>query len=106
MTVTILNKKWEIIEATLTEISNVAVTEKRWNTGVCDCSQKRIMILKDLSDEAKQEVLIHEIVHAIQYETSLKEHLTDGAQEQYCEFVKFAYPIISEVLAQSASEVK
>jgi len=100
MTITILNKQWTVEEATLTEISDVVVTEKRWHTGACDSNRKRILILKDLSDEVKQEVLIHEITHAILLESSLKEYLSNDSQEQYCEFVKFAYPIIKDVLRQ------
>ena len=91
MTITILNKQWE-----LKELLPMSATV----FGSCDIMYKNISIRQDLSDEAKQETLIHETAHAIIYETSIREYLTDEQQEQYCEFVKFAYPIIKDVLRQ------
>lgn len=68
--------------------------------GGCDSMSKRILILKDLPNETKHETLIHELGHAIMYETSLNAHFSKEVKEQYCEFLRVAYPVVQDVLYQ------
>lgn len=100
MKIKILGKTWEVKEVTAKEIGEVSATDKRYTMGACDMEDKRILILKDLREEVKQQTIIHELTHAILDESSINTHLTLEQQEQYCEFIKFAYPIINDALYQ------
>jgi len=100
MKIKILGNTWEVREVTAKEIGDIMATDKRYTVGACDYHTKTIYILKDLKEEIKKETLIHEISHAILYTTSLNEHLTPEQQEQYCEFLRVAYPVVQDVLHQ------
>lgn len=97
----ILGKQWTVKELDALELSKTLQNESVYNLGACEYIGKTIYILNNLSKEQYKEVYTHELTHAILYESSLKQHLTDDQQEQYCEFMKFALPIISEILKES-----
>lgn len=100
----ILNKTWTIKESTTQEIGDVMISTSRYYAGACDYMTKTIHILKDLDPQIKRETLTHELGHAIMHEASLNEHLNDKQKEQYCEFLKFAYPIVHDVITQTINK--
>jgi len=100
MKIKLLNKQWEIKELNAKELAELLTSDSSYNMGGCDYMGKKIGILDNLRDETKHETIIHEITHAIMYESSLNAHCKEDVREQYCEFVKFAYPIIEDVLKQ------
>lgn len=100
MKIKILGNTWEVREVTAKELSEFLSDDSAYNMGGCDSMNKRLLILKDLPQEIKRETLLHEIGHAIMYETSLNAHCSKETKEQYCEFLRVAYPIVQDVLMQ------
>ena len=98
MEIKILNTTWEIKEVTALRLSEVMSSDKVLYLGACDPMINTIFLLKDMNNEQKRATLIHELTHAIQWETSLQQHLSEEQKEQYCDFVKFAFPIIEKIL--------
>jgi hypothetical protein len=100
MKIKLLNKQWKIKEIGALEMANTMQHNSVYHMGACEFMTKTIYILSGVSKESYEETLKHELTHAILYESSIQQHLTDDQQEQYCDFVKFAYPIIEDVLKQ------
>jgi Zn-dependent peptidase ImmA (M78 family) len=98
MKIKILNTTWEIKEVTALRLAEVMSSDKVLYLGVCDYMVNTIYLLKDMNNEQKRATLIHELTHAIQWETSLYQHFNEEQKEQYCDFVKFAFPIIENIL--------
>ena len=98
MKVKILNTTWNIEEVTATRLAEVMSSDKAFYLGACAYMTNTIYLLKDMNNEQKRGTLIHELTHAIQWETSLQQHLNEEQKEQYCDFVKFAFPIIENIL--------
>lgn len=99
-TVKILGKTWKVKNATTKEMAEIGVSNTIYNMGLCSIIDKTIFLYEHLNKEQYEDILTHELTHAILYESSLQHHLSDEQQEQYCEFMKFARPIINEIVSK------
>lgn len=58
------NRDWEIIELSQEKISEEYGKEGLGNCfGLCDYSQQKIILWKDLHEQQKKQTLIHELLH-------------------------------------------
>lgn len=59
---------------TVTEQEVIEINGNRNYQGACDCGQTEIQILSSLSESRKEQVFVHELVHAILNEAGYDEH--------------------------------
>ena len=52
--------------------------------GLCDSEEHTISISSEITGEKHNEVLLHEVIHAVMFETGLQEFLNDKLHEALC----------------------
>ncbi len=59
---------------TVDEQDTVEIAQDRNHAGACDVEHCRIELLRDLVEQRKAQVLVHEICHAMLTEAGIEEH--------------------------------